>query len=445
MTSPLRATRLYRPSRRPGAGVPRGRSPRPEHGVPERERLAGLAAERHRRGRAAAVRTAAVARRSPPARSSSTCRPPATVLGRRGDRAREHARSAARRLPGRTLRPRRRGRSNAPVTCSSSWSAPRSSPPSSARRSGCQRADARAAVRAGRRSRLLWVTWWMGDALGAVLYAPALILLWTDRRPRTRLEQLEGLVVIAGAGRSSRPRCSASAVIPGAARIRSASCASRWRCGRPFASASARPRSPRWRCRSSRSGARSAATDPYAAELPNRGLLLAQTFAGVVAITTAAMAALVGERQRLYDQLERRVSQRTDQLKLTNEELLAEIAARERVQGALAFEREPAARGAGARARRQLGVGCRGRPSALVGRGLSHLRRRAGPLRGHVSELPGDGPPRRSGPPRGSGARRAVHRRLVRGRAPDRPPRRHRAHGRGTRPHGVRCATAGRS
>jgi PAS domain S-box-containing protein len=74
---------------------------------------------------------------------------------------------------------------------------------------------------------------------------------------------------------------------------------------------------------------------PYATELPNRGLLLAQTFAGVVAITTAAMAALVGERQRLYDQLERRVSQRTDQLKLTNEELHVEIAARERVQGAL--------------------------------------------------------------------------------------------------------------
>src|SRR5436190_2080037 len=45
-------------------------------------------------------------------------------------------------------------------------------------------------------ARLIWVTWWMGGALGAVLYAPALILLWTDRRPRTRLEQLEGLVVL---------------------------------------------------------------------------------------------------------------------------------------------------------------------------------------------------------------------------------------------------------
>ena len=74
---------------------------------------------------------------------------------------------------------------------------------------------------------------------------------------------------------------------------------------------------------------------PYAVEAPNRGLLLAQTFAGVVAVTTASMAALVAERQRLYEQLERRVTIRTDQLKLTNDELHVEIAARERVQGAL--------------------------------------------------------------------------------------------------------------
>ena len=74
---------------------------------------------------------------------------------------------------------------------------------------------------------------------------------------------------------------------------------------------------------------------PYAVEGPNRGLLLAQMFAGVVAVTTASMAALVAERQRLYEQLERRVSIRTDQLKLTNDELHVEIAARERVQGAL--------------------------------------------------------------------------------------------------------------
>ena len=47
------------------------------------------------------------------------------------------------------------------------------------------------------------------------------------------------------------------------------------------------------------------------------------------------MAALVAERLRLYEQLERRVSIRTDQLKLTNDELHVEIAARERVQGAL--------------------------------------------------------------------------------------------------------------
>src|SRR6187200_2286484 len=44
-------------------------------------------------------------------------------------------------------------------------------------------------------ARMVWLTWWLGDALGAVLYAPALILLWTDRRPRTRQQLLESAVV----------------------------------------------------------------------------------------------------------------------------------------------------------------------------------------------------------------------------------------------------------
>jgi len=43
--------------------------------------------------------------------------------------------------------------------------------------------------------RTVWITWWMGDALSAVLYAPALILLWSDRRPRTRVQLAEAVVV----------------------------------------------------------------------------------------------------------------------------------------------------------------------------------------------------------------------------------------------------------
>jgi PAS domain S-box-containing protein len=181
--------------------------------------------------------------------------------------------------------------------------------------------------------RNVWLTWWLGDALGAVLYAPALMLLWTDRRHRTRSERIEGflvnvaLIVVAatvfrsgGNGQPGYPLgflCIPLALWPAfrlgqretAVAAASLSIVAVWGTLERFG--------------------------PYASEAPNHGLLLAQTFSGVVALTTASMAALVAERQRLYEQLERRVSIRTDQLKHTNAELTVEIAARERVQGAL--------------------------------------------------------------------------------------------------------------
>jgi PAS domain S-box-containing protein len=182
--------------------------------------------------------------------------------------------------------------------------------------------------------RSVWATWWTGDALGAVLYAPALMLLWTDRRPRTRVQLAEGvlvnvaLIVVAaavfhggsGRGQGSYPLgflCIPLALWPAfrlgqretAVAAASLSVVAVWGTFERFG--------------------------PYGVEAPNHGLLLAQTFCGVVALTTSSMAALVAERQRLYEQLERRVSIRTDQLKVTNDELHVEIAARERVQGAL--------------------------------------------------------------------------------------------------------------
>jgi PAS domain S-box-containing protein len=182
--------------------------------------------------------------------------------------------------------------------------------------------------------RAVWLTWWLGDALGAVLYAPALMLLWTDRRPRTHVQMIEAvlvnlaLVLVAAAvfrggsvsGQSSYPLgflCIPLALWPA------------FRLGQREAAVAAASLSivAVWGTLH-RFG-------PYGAEAPNRGLLLAQMFSGVVALTTSAMAALVAERQRLYEQLERRVSIRTDQLKVTNDELHVEIAARERVQGAL--------------------------------------------------------------------------------------------------------------
>ena len=190
-----------------------------------------------------------------------------------------------------------------------------------------------AGLAAVRDIRPVWITWWLGDALGAVLYAPALMLLWTDRAPRSRRQVFESVLIgvalltvsVAvfharngvGQGYPLGFICIPLALWPA------------FRLGQRETAVAAVLLSvvAVWGTLE-RFG-------PYAVEAPNRGLLLAQMFAGVVAVTTASMAALVAERQRLYEQLERRVTIRTDQLKLTNDELHVEIAARERVQGAL--------------------------------------------------------------------------------------------------------------
>src|SRR5207253_3128766 len=42
----------------------------------------------------------------------------------------------------------------------------------------------------------LWSVWWLGDALGALIVAP-LLLVWTDRAPVRRDAALEGSILIA--------------------------------------------------------------------------------------------------------------------------------------------------------------------------------------------------------------------------------------------------------
>jgi PAS domain S-box-containing protein len=181
--------------------------------------------------------------------------------------------------------------------------------------------------------RTVWMTWWLGDALGAILYAPALMLLWTDRRPRRHMRAIAGflvsvaLIVVAaaifggsGAGQGNYPLgflCIPLALWPA------------FRVGQRETAVAAVALSivAVW--------ATLERFGPYAGADSNRELLLTQLFAGVVAMTTTSMAALVAERERLHEQLERRVSIRTDQLKLSNDELRGEIAARERVQAAL--------------------------------------------------------------------------------------------------------------
>ncbi len=180
----------------------------------------------------------------------------------------------------------------------------------------------------------LWVTWFLADALASMIYAPALLLLWTDRRRRTPAEIAETLAVAAVLivvalsifGRDNSGGRAAYAIaflcIPLAL----------WPAFRLGQLETA------WTA-VLLSGVAVWGTfirhGPYGLGSLDRGLLQAQAFAGVVAVTSAAMAALVSERRRLHAHLEARVRERTDQLRLANEELHVEIAARERVQAAL--------------------------------------------------------------------------------------------------------------
>ena len=310
-----------------------------------------------------------------------------------------------RRGAGRRGTPTARGCSIACVTCSCSpaplvWPRRSSARPSAVSRSWHPASPPRVS------SARVWVTWWMGDALGAVLYAPALILLWTDRRPRTRVELAEAVA------RERRVDCRRGRGVPTAAAsaratTRLASCASRWLSGRRSDSASARRRLPRRRSPSSPCGARSGDLGPYAVEAPNRGLLLAQTFAGCRRSSRPRPWRRSSPSVNVCTSSSNGVCRiRTDQLKLTNDELHVEIAARERVQGAL---RSSESRLLEAQALAHVGSwewDSTPTRSALVRRGLSHLWRRARTLRGHLRELHRDGPSGRSGPPRRRRARR---------------------------------------
>jgi PAS domain S-box-containing protein len=76
-------------------------------------------------------------------------------------------------------------------------------------------------------------------------------------------------------------------------------------------------------------------TGPFSPYPPHEALLLLQTYSGVVALTSCTIAALVAEARRARDDLEGRVHERTDELRLSNRNLRAEIDERERMHAAL--------------------------------------------------------------------------------------------------------------
>jgi PAS domain S-box-containing protein len=180
----------------------------------------------------------------------------------------------------------------------------------------------------------VWLTWWLGDAGGALMVAPALLLAWTDRRRWTKRDTIETVALLCALGIVS------IAVFGGWWRLSAENYPLGFLC------------IPLVLWPAFRLGQRETALSmvvlaaiaiwgtlrgagPFARGTPNEALLIVQTFSAVIAVTTASMAALVAERQRLLDQLERRVLEGTEEVRLTNRELREEIAERERVQAAL--------------------------------------------------------------------------------------------------------------
>lgn len=147
----------------------------------------------------------------------------------------------------------------------------------------------------------IWLTWWLGDAAGAIIVAPLLILWAADPRPRFRGRAGEAALLLAsvllvGAGVFNGPF---PALYPLA-----------FLCGPPLVWAAFR------------FGRREAATaiamlsalaiwgtlrglGPFASASPHQALLLLQAYMATMAAMTIPLAAVVGERRRAEAQLAR--------------------------------------------------------------------------------------------------------------------------------------------
>ena len=180
----------------------------------------------------------------------------------------------------------------------------------------------------------VWLTWWLGDAGGAVVVAPALVLLVATRQRNVPVRGLELLLLGAALWALS------TAIFGGGFSISASNYALEYLT------------IPLLLWPAFRFGPRETAVcvlglsaiavwgtlqgfGPFGREDPNAALLLVQTFAGVAAVTSATLAALVDERRRLNDQLESRIASRTDQLRTANDDLRAQIEAREHVESEL--------------------------------------------------------------------------------------------------------------
>ena len=174
-----------------------------------------------------------------------------------------------------------------------------------------------------------WVTWWLGDAIGAVVYAP-FVVFWLTRTPRAwrerrPLEQALAAVAILALGWMTIHRPPAAVTGPSVAFL-----------GFPLVAWAA-----------FRLGQRESVTGvvmlsalalwgTFAPGIPpNQSVVLVQAFAAVLAITGTAVAALAFQHRQLQADLEDRVVQRTTELAASNAALRREMEQREMVQAAL--------------------------------------------------------------------------------------------------------------
>lgn len=191
----------------------------------------------------------------------------------------------------------------------------------------------------------IWTTWWLGDAVGDLVVAPAL-LLWVlggPPKPPRRLLEATGATLLFAA---------TAAAYFGGIGGRNAPVEWVW--------------IPVVVWIAYRFGARAAATSvlamagvtvwgtirrlgPFALPSPNASLLLLQAFLGVVSVLGLTLAAVVSARQRAFDDLararddlENRVRERTSELSRAVESLRAEVDERLRLEKELldAGERE---------------------------------------------------------------------------------------------------------
>jgi PAS domain S-box-containing protein len=175
----------------------------------------------------------------------------------------------------------------------------------------------------------IWLTWWLGDAIGAVVYAPFFVF-WLTRTPG----------VLRGP-RAVERACLAAAVLTLGVYVLE------------HPPAAVTPPSiaflgfPLVVWAAFRLGQRDTATTvvlfsalalwgTFARGVPaNEAVLLVQAFAAVLAVTGVAVAALAFQLRQLQAGLEDRVTQRTTELAESNAALRREVARREETEAAL--------------------------------------------------------------------------------------------------------------